>query len=135
MDFSYLSQAKVLAQLLTTGMLAILFLQSGLDKVFNYAGNQSWFKEHLKKTFLGPIVPVLTPVITFTEVAAGAISAIGFVMILLDKGSEWGMWGAALSGLSLLMLFFGQRIAQEYAGAAALIPYFLMALAGIWLCG
>lgn len=135
MDLSHLTEAKTLAQLLTTGMLAVLFVQSGLDKVFNYSGNQSWFKDHFKKSFLAPTVPLLMPVITLTELAAGFVSLLGFVFILMEKGSEWGMWGSALSGLALLMLFFGQRIAQEYAGAANLIPYFLMALAGLWLCG
>lgn len=135
MDFSHLTEAKVLAQILTTGMLAVLFLQSGLDKVFNYNGNLSWFKEHFQKSFLGPIIPILTPVITLVEVAAGLISALGFVFIILGNGSEWGMWGSALSGLAILMLFFGQRIAQDYAAAASLVPYFLMAIAGVWLCG
>jgi hypothetical protein len=135
MDFTHLSEAKTIGQLLTTGMLAVLFIQSGLDKVFNYAGNLSWFKEHFSKSFLGPTVPLLMPVITITEVVAGLLSAVGFLFILLGNGSEWGMWGSAVSGLALLMLFFGQRIAQEYAGAATLIPYFLMALAGVWLCG
>ncbi|MEZ4686457.1 MAG: DoxX family membrane protein [Bacteroidia bacterium] len=135
MDFSHLTEAKTLAQLLTTAMLAVLFIQSGLDKVFNYSGNVSWFKDHFKKSFLGPTVPLLMPVITLTEVLAGVLSATGFIFILLKNESEWGMWGSAVAGLALLMLFFGQRIAQDYGGAATLVPYFLMALAGVWLCG
>jgi hypothetical protein len=30
-------------------------------------------------------------------------------------------------------LFFGQRVSKDYAGAAALVPYFLLALSGIYL--
>jgi hypothetical protein len=32
-------------------------------------------------------------------------------------------------------LFFGQRVAKEYAGAAILVPYFLLALVAIYLLG
>ena len=31
------------------------------------------------------------------------------------------------------VLFFGQRMAKDYAGAAVLVPYFLLALAAIYL--
>jgi hypothetical protein len=30
-------------------------------------------------------------------------------------------------------LFFGQRVSKDYAGAAVLVPYFLLALSGIYL--
>jgi hypothetical protein len=32
-------------------------------------------------------------------------------------------------------LFFGQRMAKDYAGAAGLVPYFLLALVAIALFG
>jgi hypothetical protein len=40
-----------------------------------------------------------------------------------------------LSGLTIVALFFGQRMAKEYPGAASLVPYFLVTLAGIYLLG
>jgi len=33
----------------------------------------------------------------------------------------------------LIALFFGQRMAKDYAGAAVLVPYFLLALVAIIL--
>jgi hypothetical protein len=33
---------------------------------------------------------------------------------------------------AITMLFFGQRVAKDYGGAAALVPYFLMAVGGLW---
>jgi hypothetical protein len=45
------------------------------------------------------------------------------------------LWGAQLSALNLVMLFFGQRIAKDYAGAAALVPYFLLSIGSILLLG
>jgi diacylglycerol kinase len=33
----------------------------------------------------------------------------------------------------MLSLFFGQRMARDYAGAAVLVPYFLVTLIAIYL--
>jgi diacylglycerol kinase len=33
----------------------------------------------------------------------------------------------------VLALFFGQRIAKDYAGAAVLVPYFLLVLVAMYL--
>ena len=58
-------------QLLVLALLAILFLQSGLDKVFNYKGNLEWLTGHFEKSPLKGTVGLLMPVITLLEVAAG----------------------------------------------------------------
>jgi hypothetical protein len=41
------------------------------------------------------------------------------------------MYGAQLASIDILLLFFGQRIAKDYAGAAALIPYFILCVGNI----
>ena len=118
---------------LTLLFLAILFLQSGLDKVFNYKGNKEWLTGHFAKSPLKNTVGLLLPTITLLEVAAGVCSALGVVLILLNGSTEIGLLGALLSALSILALFFGQRIAQDYAGAASLTTYFLISLAAIFV--
>ena len=40
-------------------LVAILFLQSGLDKVFDWKGNLDWLTGHFAKTFMGRMVPLL----------------------------------------------------------------------------
>ena len=124
-----------LAKLLVTAFNGILFTQSGLDKVFHYQGNLDYFKEHFKKSPLAPTVGLLMPVITFLETSAGLISLSGTLLILL--GSSWGLtisaYGLSIGGISITCLFFGQRMAQDYARAAGLVPYFLMTLLGIVL--
>jgi hypothetical protein len=42
-------------------------------------------------------------------------------------------YGATVAAISILALFFGQRMAKEYAGAAVLVPYFLVSLIAIYL--
>jgi len=43
--------------------------------------------------------------------------------------------GAVVAGVNLVALFFGQRVSKDYGGAAALVPYFLLALVGVYLLG
>jgi hypothetical protein len=121
-------------QVLISAFFAILFLQSGIDKILDRRGNLEWLTGHFAKSPLAGMVPLLLGIITVMELAAGALSAIGCLMILLRHDSTIAFYGAVLSGFALLALFFGQRVAKEYPGAAALVPYFLVVIAGvIWL--
>ncbi|MEY2563170.1 MAG: hypothetical protein QOH88_1363 [Verrucomicrobiota bacterium] len=125
--------ASYLIQLLVSAFLAILFLQSGLDKILDRRGNLEWLKGHFAKSPLaGSVTPMVT-VITILELLAGALSAAGCVMIALRRDTTLAFYGAVLSAVSLIALFFGQRMAKEYAGAAVLVPYFLLALSAIYL--
>ena len=115
---------------------AILFLQSGLDKVFNWRGNYDWVKGHFSKSPLAGSVGIMMPLLTLTEVAAGIVSLVGAVMLLVDEQSnDFALWGVVLSMVALLMLFFGQRIAQDYEGAKTIAIYFGVALVGAVIVG
>jgi len=126
-------QAIYLMQIFTSAFLAILFLQSGIDKIVDRRGNFEWLKGHFAKSPLAGIVPALLICITVLEVAAGALSAVGCVLIILLKDSAIAFYGAILSAIAVTALFFGQRIAKDYAGAAVLVPYFLLTLVAIYL--
>jgi len=125
--------ALYLMQIFVSGFFAILFLQSGIDKIVDRPGNFEWLKGHFAKSPLAGIVPALLICITVLEVAAGALSAIGCVLIILLKDSAIAFYGAILSAIAVTALFFGQRIAKDYAGAAVLVPYFLLTLVAIYL--
>ncbi len=71
--------------------------------------------------------------ITILELAAGVLSAIGCVVVVFSRDSTIALYGAVISAVAILALFFGQRMAKDYAGAAVLVPYFLLALAAIYL--
>jgi hypothetical protein len=125
--------ATYLMQILASAFLAILFLQSGIDKILDRRGNFDWLKGHFAKSPLAGIVPTLLICITILEVAAGALSGVGCVLVILLKDSTIALYGAILSAAAITALFFGQRIAKEYAGAAVLVPYFLLTLVAIYL--
>jgi len=76
---------------------------------------------------------LLVTVITVLEIATGALSAIGFVLIILTRDSTVAFYGAIIAAISITALFFGQRMAKDYAGAAVLVPYFLLTLMAIYL--
>jgi hypothetical protein len=120
-------------QALVSAFLASLFLQSGIDKVVDRRGNLDWLQGHFAKSPLAGFVPVLVTIVTILEIAAGALSAVGCLLIFLRRDSTLAFYGAVISAFSILFLFFGQRIAKDYPGAATLVPYFLLALAAIYL--
>ncbi len=124
-----------LLQALASLFLAILFLQSGIDKIVDRRGNLEWLTGHFAKSPLAGTVGPMFLVITILETAAGALSGVGCVAIVLTHNAVIAFWGAVLASVALVALFFGQRIAKDYAGAATLVPYFLLTLIAIWLLG
>ena len=120
-------------QVLSSAFLAILFLQSGIDKIVDRRGNLEWLKGHFAKSPLAGFVPLMVTMITIMELAAGILSAVGCLLIMLRRDSTLAFYGAVVAALSILALFFGQRLAKDYAGAGVLVPYFLLTLAAIYL--
>jgi hypothetical protein len=127
------AEAICLLQILASAFLAILFLQSGVDKIVDRRGNLEWLKGHFSKGPLAGIVPLLVTAITILEIAAGALSATGCALIVFSRDSTVAFYGALVAAISIIALFFGQRMAKDYAGAAILVPYFLLALIAIYL--
>ena len=122
-----------LPALLAAAMIAVLFIQSGLDKVFDRRGNLEWLTGHFSKTPLAPLVPTLLAVITVMELAAGALAAVGVVYLLIASSTVLIFWSSVVASLALLSLFFGQRVAKDYPGAAVIVPYFILALLVMFL--
>jgi hypothetical protein len=127
------AQAIYLMQIFTAAFLAILFLQSGIDKVADRRGNLEWLTGHFAKSPLAKVVPTLLTVITILELTAGALSAIGCVLVIVLRDPTVAFYAAVVSAVAIIALFFGQRIAKDYAGAAVLVPYFLVTLVAIYL--
>jgi diacylglycerol kinase len=125
--------AFYIMQILASAFLAILFLQSGLDKIVDRRGNRAYLEQHFAKSPLAGTVGPMFVVVTILEVSAGALSGIGCAVLLLTHDSTVAFLGAIVGGVNLTALFFGQRVAKDYAGAAALVPYFLLALTALYL--
>lgn len=120
----YIAIASVLA------ILAIVFLQSALDKIFDFTGNSSWLKSHFSSTPLRSLVSVMLVVVTVFEALAGLFCALGFFQLFFFDDLSFGILGLTFSSISLLALMFGQRVAKDYPGAAGLVPYFIVVMLG-----
>ena len=117
---------KNLPALFSALIVAVLFIQSGLDKVFDRAGNLDWLNGHFSKTFLSGTVGLMLTAITFLELATGFLAAVG-IIYFFAAGSLVVIFAASVIGAAAITaLFFGQRVAKDYPGAAVLVPYFLL---------
>lgn len=112
---------------------AILFIQSGLDKVFDWKGNLEWLTGHFSKTVLAPFVMPMLATVTVMEIATGFLAAAGIIYFLATGSLGLIFYASVIGTASITALFFGQRVAKDYAGAAVLVPYFILLIILMYL--
>lgn len=123
----------LILKLLVSIFFAILFLQSGLDKIFNHKSELDWTKKHFEKSILSSGVTIMFYVLTFTELSAGLLNALGCVYLITTGALTIPFYGCLLASLNFIFLFFGQRVSKDYVGAQSLVSYFILSLLGIYL--
>jgi uncharacterized membrane protein YphA (DoxX/SURF4 family) len=133
--FTEPKEAKFFLQLICALFLAVLFIQSGFNKVFRWDENSSWLIDHFKGSYLEKGVTPLLVIITIFEVAAGVFSAIGVITLLLTGDIKFAYIGAVLATMNIAMLFFGQRVVKDYVGAANLVAYFIVCVIATYILG
>ena len=120
-----------ISQILISLLLAICFLQSGIDKIIDYRGNLDWLKGHFAKSPLKNLVPFMLNIITVSELLGGFLSLVGIFAFLMNGTKTLMFYGFIINALSIIALFFGQRLAKDYDGAAVLLGYFMLTIIGI----
>lgn len=108
----------------------VLFLQSGLDKVTDWRGNLEWLKGHFAKSPFAKIVPLLLGTLTFMELVTGLVCLVAIVSLFLPEVQRFYSVAMLFCMATFFMLFTGQRIAKDYAGASVIAIYFGVALLG-----
>lgn len=116
-----------IVQVFFSAFFAILFLQSGIDKITDRRGNLKWLTGHFSNSPFASFVPILLTTLTMFELAAGSFSLLAVPFLLIYKSFCLAYFGTILSAISFLMLFLGQRLAKDYGGAATIALYFLIA--------
>ncbi len=124
---------KFAPQLLILAFLAIVFLQSGIDKLTDWKGNLSFLKDHFGKTFLKNSVPLMLGVIMVGELIVGVMSIIGIIQIYTSGSMVMGFYATVFAAKVLLALLLGQRIAKDYVGAMTIVVYFIVVIFGVYL--
>ena len=119
-------------RMLVFTFLAAIYLQSGIDKIVDRQGNLDFMGEHFSGTILAGSFHYGLAIVTATELLAGALSAAGVAWLLLGWGIVPGIVGTLFAAVSSCILMAGQRLAKDYIGATALVPYFLVAIIGLY---
>jgi hypothetical protein len=120
-------------RLAVTAFFAIAFVQSALDKWLDSRGNLDFLNGHFGQTPLRGLVSPMFWTITVLESIAGVLCTLGALQVLFVGGTGLALWGVVFAIISLLGLFFGQRVAKDYGGAVVLASYYAVAVLGLIL--
>ena len=122
------------ASILVLLFLALTFVQSAHDKIFEWKGNVEWLKSHFANTFIKNQVPLALALVLILELITAVLTLTGCVQLLTNSGRIFGYYGAVFSCLTLILLLLGQRLAKDYDGARTIAIYFVPSvLAVFWL--
>lgn len=114
-----------LTSIFILALLAIVFLQSGIDKIIDWKGNLGWLQSHFANSLLKNVVPFSLGLITLLEIAAGATAVVGAILLYFQNDNCIAVLSAILSAITFLLLFLGQRLAKDYPGAQGIVVYFI----------
>lgn len=120
-----------LCQILIAILLAITFLQSGIDKIIDRQGNLDFFESHFANSPFHGFSRVLLTILTLMEMLGGLMLVYGIYFAFAERTTLWIFYGFVWLALTLIALFTGQRLAKDYIGAADLVPYFILVMLGI----
>lgn len=121
---------KIIAAL-CAGFMAITFSQSAFDKITDFKGNKEYLTTQFAKTPFRNMIGALLPVLIFLEVNSALACIAGIPYGIFKHDMLMLAYGLFSSAVTLLCLLFGQRIAKDYAGAASLTGYFIIAILGL----
>ena len=119
------------AFLLVLVFFLIVFIQSGLDKIFDYKGNLNFLKDLLKIYFSPTLIELALISVTILELTSGILCLIGIINFVFNDSNFIGLLGLITGSVALLVLLFGQRVSKNYDGAKTIAIYFILAMVGI----
>ena len=120
-----------IVQILIGAFLGVAMVQSGVDKITDWKGNHNWLVSHFSNSFLAPFVTPMLGTVTALETVGGLLLLFGAGNGLIYGDTYYVLCGLLVIGINLLALFFGQRIAKDYEGAAVLVNYFILTIIGL----
>ena len=107
---------------------AIVFFQSGIDKVIDRKGNINFFENHFKNTLFHKIYAQALTALMLLELYAASLCAYGCIYSIVYKNTDFIFYGLLVTSFILLSLLLGQRIAKDYVGAADITIYFILCI-------
>ena len=120
-----------IVQILSSIFFAIVFFQSGIDKIIDRKGNLNFFENHFKNTLFHKIYTHALTTLMLLELIAAILCAYGCIYSIVYKDTGFIFYGLLVTSFVLLSLLLGQRIAKDYIGAADITIYFIMCIISI----
>ena len=120
-----------IVQILSSIFFAIVFFQSGIDKIIDRKGNLNFFENHFKNTLFHKIYTHALTTLMLLELIAAILCAYGCIHSIVYKDTGFIFYGLLVTSFVLLSLLLGQRIAKDYVGAADITIYFIMCIISI----
>lgn len=124
-----------IASVLVLIFLAITFIQSAVDKIFDWNTSIYWLKEHFFETFFAKRIKPALIVLVLLEVVSGVFSAVGAIRLLFFNDRLFGFYGSIFCCTTLLIMLLAQRIAKDYEGAKTITLYFIPAVIVVYWLG
>ena len=117
-----------IVQILSSIFFAIVFFQSGIDKVIDRKGNINFFENHFKNTLFHKIHAGALTTLMISELIAASLCAYACIYSIVYRNTDFIFYGLLVTSFVLLSLLLGQRIAKDYIGAADITIYFILCI-------
>jgi uncharacterized membrane protein YphA (DoxX/SURF4 family) len=124
-----------IASILVLIFLAITFIQSAADKLFDWKKSIFWLREHFFETIFAKIVPTALAILVILEIASGVLSTVGAIRLIVFNDRIFGFYGSIFCCISLLIMLLAERIAKDYEGAKTITIYFIPAVLVVYWLG
>ena len=106
---------------------------SVFEKITDWKGTITYYKNHFKNTILQNIIPFLLIKIVIFETLVLLLLSIGLFHLFSENTTTVAKIGLELSAITLRMFLFGQRLAKDYPGAMNITVYFILNVIGIYI--
>jgi len=121
------------AEILLILFFIITYIFSSTEKLADWKGTVSYYKNHFKGTILKKIIPLLLINIIVFEIIVFILLLFGMYYLITQNEALIATIGLEISALVLLMFLIGQRIAKDFSGAMNITVYFILNVFGIYL--
>ena len=113
--------------------LLITFGISVIEKITDWKGTISFIEHNFKTTFIKSFISPLIIFLLFLELVTCILLIIGMYSLIFLKTPQIAFLACVFSGLCVLYMLIGQRIAKDYVGATSLTVYFILTVLGMFL--
>ena len=108
--------------------LLITFGISVLEKFTDWKGTIIFIQNSFKDTFIKKIITPLIIGLLCLEIVTCIFLTTGLCQLVIKGKTDIALLGCVFSGLCILYMLIGQRIAKDYVGATSLTVYFILTI-------